>query len=176
MPLALSASPVVLNDALVGGLTLNGVVSGSSSYGLETLSGNVTLGGANTFAGPLTIGSGDLTIASSGALGGASGTNYGGAIANNGVLTNNSALAQTWSGVISGAGSLVVVGSGGVLTLAATNTYAGGTTVNAGTLKLDNGGSNGCVVGALTINPGGRFSPWFKTPSAMAPPPRRSPT
>ena len=60
----------------------------------------------------------------------------------------------TYSGLISGSGSLVKVG-GGLMTLAATNSYTGGTTVNGGTLALNaNGNGYGTIQGALTINQG----------------------
>ena len=59
----------------------------------------------------------------------------------------------TYSGVISGSGGLAKVGSG-LLVLSNTNVYTGGTTVNGGTLGLSAGGTNGALVGTLTINPG----------------------
>jgi len=79
----------------------------------------------------------------------------------------------TYSGVISGLGSLTKAGTG-VLTLSSTSTYAGTTTVNAGTLNvigaLNGGGAvtvnsggtlagTGTVTGTKTINSGGAIAP-----------------
>jgi autotransporter-associated beta strand protein len=63
----------------------------------------------------------------------------------------------TMSGVISGTGSLIKTNTAGqatTLTLSNINTYTGGTTVNAGTLRLNNGGANGTIRGTLTVNAG----------------------
>ena len=57
----------------------------------------------------------------------------------------------TQSGVLSGTGSVVKDGDG-KLTLTATNTYSGGTVLNAGTLGL--GADNALGSGTLTINGG----------------------
>ena len=95
---------------------------------------------------------------------------------NNGTLVTAGGAAQTWAsninlaatgnfdtsggnltlaGAVTNGGSLVKVGTG-VLTLAATNTYLGGTVVQAGTLLLGNAlALNGT---ALTVN-GGIFDP-----------------
>lgn len=48
-------------------------------------------------------------------------------------------------------GSLVKVGAG-MLTLSGNNTYTGGTTVSAGTLRLGDGGTSGSVLGAIVNN------------------------
>ncbi|WP_371348862.1 autotransporter-associated beta strand repeat-containing protein [Ancylobacter sp. IITR112] len=50
--------------------------------------------------------------------------------------------------VLGGAGELTKAGLG-TLTLTADNSYAGGTTVSAGTLEIGNGGVTGAVVGAI---------------------------
>ncbi|QRY70664.1 autotransporter outer membrane beta-barrel domain-containing protein (plasmid) [Ensifer sp. PDNC004] len=47
---------------------------------------------------------------------------------------------------ITGAGGLTKQG-GGTLTLTGANSFAGGTTINAGTLQLGNGGTNGSIIG-----------------------------
>lgn len=57
----------------------------------------------------------------------------------------------TVSGVISGTGSLMKVGSG-TLTLTGANTYTGGTTVNGGALQIGAGGTNGSVTGNIADN------------------------
>jgi len=55
---------------------------------------------------------------------------------------------------VTGEGSLLRSGSG-TLTLLATNTYTGGTTVNGGKLVLFSNAGTGCIRGALTVNSGG---------------------
>ena len=57
---------------------------------------------------------------------------------------NTSGYAVTLSGVLSGSGGLNLLGAG-TLTLTASNTYSGGTTISAGTLQVGNGGSGGTL-------------------------------
>ena len=59
----------------------------------------------------------------------------------------------TFSGVISGTGSLTQLGSG-TLTLTGTNTYSGSTTINAGTVRIGGAGSlgGGSYAGAIVDN------------------------
>lgn len=64
---------------------------------------------------------------------------------------NIGAYQSTFSNPIAGSGSLTLSGSTGTLTLAANNTYAGGTTVNGGNLAL-----TGSVASAVVVN-GGSF-------------------
>jgi autotransporter-associated beta strand protein len=59
---------------------------------------------------------------------------------------------QTYSGAISGSGSLAKTGSG-MLSLAGSNTYSGPTTVNQGKLLV-----NGSLVGPVTVNSGGTLA------------------
>ena len=93
-------------------------------------SGTVTLTGANTHTGAITVASGTLKIGGEGVLGGG---NYPTTIVNNGDLIYASSAAQTNSGVISGGGNLTASG-GGALTLSGNNTYGGLTLVTNGTL------------------------------------------
>ncbi len=53
--------------------------------------------------------------------------------------------------MISGSGGLVQLGSGTVI-LTGTNTYAGGTTINSGTLQVGNGSTTGGISGNVTDN------------------------
>ena len=57
------------------------------------------------------------------------------------------------SGVFSGSGSLTKFGNG-MLTLAATNTFTGGTTISGGTLQLGTGasGQDGALAGGIANN------------------------
>src|SRR5207248_2391694 len=69
----------------------------------------------------------------------------------NGTLAFNRSNTLTFGNVISGTGAVQQVGSGTTI-LTATNTYAGGTTISAGTLQLGNGGASGSVAGNITDN------------------------
>jgi autotransporter-associated beta strand protein len=77
------------------------------------------------------------------------------AIAPQSVTFDNSTTNYTFTGTgtIGGSGSVVKNGTGTV-TFSQKQTYTGGTTVNAGTLALTIGGSQGALNGVLTINPG----------------------
>lgn len=110
--------------------------------------GTLTLVGDNTYTGVSTISVGTLQIGNGGTTGSILGN-----VTNNATLVFNRGDAWTYNGVISGTGNLVKTG-GGALTLSGFNTFTGGTTVNAGTLKLTAGGGIGTIRGALTINPG----------------------
>ena len=63
----------------------------------------------------------------------------------------------TFSGSLSGGGSLIKSG-GGTLTFVGANTYAGGTTIDQGVLQVGNGTSNGSLPAGGTIIDGGTLS------------------
>ncbi|MCS7305487.1 MAG: autotransporter-associated beta strand repeat-containing protein, partial [Thermoguttaceae bacterium] len=89
------------------------------------------LQGSNTWSGP-------ITMSANTSIGAASGTQ----------LTITGAIGQT-----GGARSLTKVGDG-TLVLSAANTYTGGTTVTAGTLKLSGGNDRLATTGNITITGG----------------------
>jgi fibronectin-binding autotransporter adhesin len=62
-------------------------------------------------------------------------------------------VSSSYSGALTGNGSLTKVGSG-TLTMTGANTYSGNTTITAGSLQLGNGGASGSLPngGALTLN------------------------
>ncbi|MBN9220729.1 MAG: autotransporter outer membrane beta-barrel domain-containing protein [Mesorhizobium sp.] len=82
-------------------------------------------------------------------------------------LTRSGVPIRVGDGTAAGAGMSatilsVLTGSGGIdktdlgtLILSGTNTYTGGTTISAGMLKLDDGGTLGATTGALAIASGG---------------------
>ncbi|WP_167671096.1 autotransporter domain-containing protein [Microvirga terricola] len=88
--------------------------------------GTLTLSGANTYTGGTTISDGTL-VANTASLKGS--------VLNNAVLVFNQPVDGTFSGNISGSGSLTKDGAG-ALTLTGINTYTGGTRVNGGTLVI----------------------------------------
>ncbi|HAF2403635.1 TPA: fibronectin-binding autotransporter adhesin ShdA [Salmonella enterica] len=115
----------------VGEGELKNTLSGSGSL-VKTSTGELTLGGDNTYSGGTTITGGTLRADHADSLGT-------GAIANSGVLqVGEGELENT----LSGSGSLVKTGTG-ELTLSGDNTYSGGTTITGGTLTADHADSLG---------------------------------
>ena len=70
-----------------------------------------------------------------------------------GSLTVNSNSAITQAGVLSGAGSLTKLGTG-TMTLNQANTYAGATSVSAGSLVVQNSSALGTTAGGTTVSVG----------------------
>src|SRR5271166_2880097 len=124
---------------------VTGAISGTGQL-TKTGSGALVLIGTNTYSGGTTISAGTLQIGN----GGTSGSIVGN-VADNGTLAFDRSDAVTFSGVISGTGSLVQLGSG-TLVLTGNNTYTGGTTISAGTLQIGNGGTTGSITGNVTDN------------------------
>ncbi len=157
---------VILTDAASGvafssmtnGLTFSGVISGAGSVSVQG-SRVLTMAGVNTYTGTTTIDSGaTLALSGGGSVAASSGVTSdgtldisattsgasvaslagGGRVALGGrtlTLTNASGV---FSGVIDGAGGLVL--SSGTQTLSGVNTYTGATTINSGTLVLNGAG------------------------------------
>jgi fibronectin-binding autotransporter adhesin len=134
------------HDATLGGA----ITGGSSSTELHKIgAGTLTMAGNNTYIGQLQILAGMLILTgdnqpsitptpiSSGAtlqIGNGGGTgSLTGNVTNNGLFIVNRSNPYTFGGVISGAGSLVQMGTG-TTTLTAINTYSGGTTISEGHL------------------------------------------
>jgi fibronectin-binding autotransporter adhesin len=149
--------------ALGGGRTFNianaftrfdGAFSGTASHSITKAGdGTMILTGNSTYSGATTINAGTLQIGNGGTTGSLNATST---ITNNATLVFNRSDALTQgtdfsTAAITGTGSLIQNGSGN-LTLNAANTYAGGTTLNSGTLVLNNASAIGN--GILTINGG----------------------
>ena len=133
-------------------------------------SNTLTLSGVNTYSGATTVSAGKLALGGASQLGSGS---YAGmiAIASGASLEHGSSAAQSLSGVISGAGSLIKNGGAGVLTLSGTasNTYSGGTTIGTGTISLGTGGTGSNTstaaalgTGTVSINAGGVLKLWIQ--------------
>ncbi len=155
--------------------TINAVLAGSGSLEKQ---GDYTLvlNAANTFSGTTTITDGTLRLGNAAALGGSTldwdnnagtldigsltsltlGAIQGGqdfVLANGAsplalTLGGNSA---TYSGVLSGSGSLTKT-VGGTQILTADQTYTGGTTISGGTLQLGDNTASGSVLGTIADN------------------------
>ena len=143
--------------------TYSDTLSGTGSLE-KSGTGTVTLSGTSNYTGTTTVNSGTLSLGSgySHSGGGAFVVNAGtlagttdnlqGAIANDGTVRFDQSSNGSYSGAMSGTGSLEKSGTG-TLTLSGTNTYSGTTTVNGGTLSLGSGYSHSGG-GAFVVNAG----------------------
>jgi fibronectin-binding autotransporter adhesin len=129
-----------------GSLTLGNVISGTGTF-QQAGSGTTILTGANTFSGATTVSAGTLQVGN----GGTAGSLGSGSITNDAVLAFRRSDAVVVANPITGSGSVVQEGSGS-LTLNATNTYSGGTTITAGTLTAASNAALG--TGAVTLTGG----------------------
>ena len=162
-----NAAATVGNDSLGNG-------SATISAGTWTNTGNLVVG-ANAASSALSIngtgrvivggaltqgGNGTINLASGGTLqignGGASGT-LGTDLVNDGALVFARTGSSSYSGVISGTGTLTQQGSG-ILSLSGANTYTGGTTIAGGTLNVTTGGSIDHAAADVSIASGGTLS------------------
>ena len=162
---------------LTGGGTLVIANSGTNSYGGGTFiqNGTIQLGVSNGLPTGGTVTLGNLSTSGTVDLNGYSqtltglttgGTGSANTITNSNtsglgasVLTLNGVVA-TFGGLITnggGAGSLALQVNGGSLTLTGTNSYTGGTTINAGTLQVAQSGSLGTAP-VISLQGGGTLA------------------
>lgn len=138
---ALSPTSVTVNASQAYTFGGTGGLGGTMSLTKDG-TGSLTLATNNTFSGAVLVKNGVLQVGA-GATTGSLGT--GGVTVNNGAsVAFNRSDAVTIANVIAGAGGLQQTG-GGTTTLTGANTYAGPTTVTAGTLQIGNGGTTGSL-------------------------------
>ena len=149
--------PVVDNAVLLlarsDTITLGNTIGGSG-FVYQGGSGKVILTASNGYTGGTAVNAGTLAVSSTANLG-SGGLSFGGSgtgmlditgsnaftfsqtvtLGQNATIEQNDSAAATLSAGISGPGTLIKSGSGW-LTLSGTNSYAGGTTVSAGTLQI----------------------------------------
>ena len=114
---------------------LGGITATDAGGFTQTGNGTLVVSGNSTLSGPTTISGGTLQLGAGGNAGDLGNTSV---IINNGTLAfNRGDAALVFSQTISGSGAVANSGSGTV-TLAAANTYSGGTIVNAGGLTAAN--------------------------------------
>ena len=160
--------------------TVNNAVSGSGQV-TKSGAGKLILGGANSYSGGTTLGGGTLQLNNASALGASSGTltvnsgtldlnansitvaalsGSGGTITDNNAtagtttLTVNQSSNTTFAGAIQNGATrnLALVKSGtGTLTLSGTNTFSGGTTLNAGELSVSSDSNLGGASTPITF-------------------------
>lgn len=105
--------------------------------------GTLVLAGTNTYTGGTQVSGGTLQLGDGGTVGSLVGD-----VTDNATLAFNHSGANTFAGTISGSGTVMQIGSG-TTTLAAVNTYTGGTTVSTGTLS---GSATSFGSGTITDN------------------------
>jgi autotransporter-associated beta strand protein len=146
------SSSVALSLTNTAGAAVALTVGGNNSSGTFASqisgAGSLTKVGTGTlvltaagYDGATTISAGALQVGDGGTSGSISGN-----VANSGGLVFKRANALTYSGTISGAGSLTQAGSG-LLVLTGSNSYTGGSTISSGTLQVGDGGSTGWISG-----------------------------
>ena len=153
------ANSITLTTGDSGNDTFSGVISGSGNLA-KAGSGTFTLSGTNTYTGTTTITAGTISISADSGLGAAPGSATAGHLTLNGgtlqstadfTLNSNRGTALgsshgtinvdgsttlTYGGIIAGSGSFTKIGNGILVLTSQLSTYSGGTTNNAGTLRL----------------------------------------
>ncbi|HWD12613.1 autotransporter domain-containing protein [Pseudochrobactrum sp. sp1633] len=130
-----------------------GVITANGSFA-QVGSGTLILTGNSSTRGNVTIGTGStLQIGNGGASGWIGGGNgFAGSIANNGSLIYNRSASETYSGVISGSGSVTQAGTS-ELSLRGANTYHGDTIITGGG-SVNVTADNNLGQGGITLNNG----------------------
>ncbi|KDD32673.1 outer membrane autotransporter barrel domain protein [Bordetella bronchiseptica MBORD849] len=135
---------------------------------VKTGQGTLVLGGDNQYGGGTTVNAGAVQVARDANLGAAAGAVAldGGTLAasagftsargvtigaGNGAMSVASGASLDWQGLIGGTGALAKEGAG-TLVLGNDNQYAGGTTVNAGTVQVARDANLGAAAGAVALN------------------------
>ncbi|TPI64393.1 hypothetical protein FJ417_01810, partial [Mesorhizobium sp. B3-1-7] len=153
------------------GLNTMGGAIGDNGTGATTLakndSGTWVLTGNNTYSGNTVINDGNLMIGNGGTTGNAG---VGNVIVNSSTstLSLNRSDTFTFSGTLSGPGTLAQIGMGtGVLT--SPNNAIGATTINAGTLQVDGGLQTPTIAmtGSSTLTVGGTVQAAGSTQTAI---------
>lgn len=137
-PIAIIASAIV--NTGTNNVSFSGNIEGSGSLTKEGLIGVLTLTGTNTYSGGTIVNQGSLQGTTNGLQGNIS-TSSGTSV----IFDQNTT--GTYSGQISGTGSLTKTGSGTVIITGA-NTYSGNTIVSQGTLQ----GTTTSLQGNININ------------------------
>ncbi len=142
-----------------------GTLSGSGAL-VQQGSGVLTLAGMNSYMGGTSVNGGTLRVATDANLGDAAGglSLSGGTLNTTASFSSGRALTLTGTGTLitdaattleltgALAGDALIKSGAGTLVLASDATYAGGTTITAGTMQLGNGGSAGSILGNVINN------------------------
>ena len=140
------AVPTLTNDGTLifdrpDDVTYAGVISGSGGV-IQQGAATLSLTGSNTYTGTTTISHGRLAVTTDSVKG---------AIANAAILSFDQSTDGTYSGTISGVGSLTKLGSGTV-TLTSMQAFTGSTSISSGALALS--GTGGLASSLVTVASG----------------------
>jgi autotransporter-associated beta strand protein len=169
-PVALNASATVdVTSSNVA--TLNGAISGTVAGSLtKTGTGTLVLGSTdNSYLGGTTLGGGTLSVSDDRNLGDSSGGvtfSNTATLAVTGDFTSNRTVAAnaaatfdvaadktaTFNNTVSGTGGSLTKTGAGNLVLAGNNSYAGGTTINSGTLSVSSNNNLGNTSGGVNFS------------------------
>ena len=131
-----------------------GTIGASISSPLTVIgSGTLVLTGSNGFAGGAILVNGGILQGNVSSLGGDGSTTSNTNITNNTQVVFDQATDATYAGTMDGTGSLVKQNAGN-LTLSASNSYSGGTTIKAGTISINSDANLGASGGGLTFDGG----------------------
>jgi RHS repeat-associated protein len=176
---SVNAGTSALLDTNGNNVTFSGGITGSGGL-IKSGGGTLTLSAVNGFTGDTQVTGGTLKLGVTNALQGSTldysytgtfdfGTltsaTMGGLTGSNSLSLRNSATPQqpvaltigqddastTYSGVLSGSGSLIKAGTG-TLTLTGNNTYTGSTTVSGGALQIGDGSTSGGAVASNIVD------------------------
>ena len=164
---SLTVSGVVSNaPSVTKTLAVNGagttILSAANTYGPSAGSVGTTLsgGGVLQVGNNSALGAGDVSVSGSSTLkAGAALTLANNIAVGSGVTAtlDNNSDGVTLNGVVSGSGGVAVAntgaGTGTSVTLGGANTYAGGTTLNAGVTTISGDGASGGSAGSLGVVP-----------------------
>ncbi|WP_170207569.1 autotransporter-associated beta strand repeat-containing protein [Luteibacter pinisoli] len=147
--------------------TIDATLAGTGGLQKEDF-GTLVLNGINTYTGGTAVNAGTLAIASDANLGDAAGglAIDGATLRTTGVISSARAVTinqggatldtladLSLTGVVDGAGGLTKTAAG-MLTLTGNNSYAGGTSINGGTLSVASDANLGNAAGALSLSGG----------------------
>lgn len=150
---AVTANLVITNTTNYSSATvlMDGAASSATLRVTKAGSGTQVLTGANTYTGGTVIEEGILSMGAGGSTGSITGNVA--ITGSNAQFAINRSSSGTFAGVISGNGGFLKQG-GGTWTLSGSNSYAGGTVIEAGRIRISSDENLGAAGGSVTFAAG----------------------